>query len=59
MIKRIFHLVTVVSVVSVLAGCGQKGPLYIPPEPETTDIEQQRDDADQNAQSQQSVSNNG
>ncbi|RUO29148.1 cell envelope biogenesis protein OmpA [Aliidiomarina sedimenti] len=59
MIKRIFHLVTVVSVVSALAGCGQKGPLYIPPEPETTDIEQQRDEADQSAQSQQSVSNNG
>lgn len=40
MTKRILRLASLVSFFIVLSGCGQKGPLYMPPERETTDIEE-------------------
>lgn len=43
MTKRIIRLVGLVSFFIVLSGCGQKGPLYMPPERETTDIEEGSD----------------
>lgn len=57
--KRIFQLSSTLVFVFVLSACGQKGPLYIPPEPETTDpvteTEQVESDAQNDAQSNDDV----
>lgn len=41
MTKRIFRILSAALLTSALLACGQKGPLYVPPEPETTEGPQQ------------------
>ena len=52
MTKRIIKLASLVSVLVMLAGCGQKGPLYMPPERETTDVEPEPSSASEGATNQ-------
>lgn len=37
MTKRIFRIMSAALLTSALLACGQKGPLYVPPEPDTTE----------------------
>ncbi|MCC5879914.1 MAG: lipoprotein [Idiomarina sp.] len=42
MTKRIIKLASGMIALLLISACGQKGPLYMPPERETTDAEEQR-----------------
>ncbi|RUO23836.1 hypothetical protein CWE09_11825 [Aliidiomarina minuta] len=45
--KRIIAAVSALLCVFLLAACGQKGPLYIPQEPEQTDVPEERAEPNQ------------